>query len=385
MDEHSRSVMTQIVDYELFKVPPRWLFLKIETSDGITGWGEPILEGRTDTVKTAVVELMDGYLLGEESNHIEDHWQRMYRGGFYRGGPVLMSAIAGIDQALWDIKGKYCEKPIYDLLGGRTREYVSLYEKIVTDDVDKVADLASDAVAEGYTTLKLLTTYQTSPIESAADIDAICKYIEAVRDAVGREINIGIDLHGHISVSMTPRLLSRLKEYDPMFVEEPVRPEHLQMIERSSYYNIPIAFGERLYSRWEFQPHLEQRRLDIVQPDISHAGGITEIKNIASLAETYGAKLMMSCSVGPIAYAASTQLSYHVPNAVQQPALGERYIGAYIDNVDDLQSENGRISVSDKPGLGIDVNEAGIREHAGKGSDWRTPIRRHNDGSFVEW
>jgi len=377
--------MAQIVDYELFKVPPRWLFLKIETSDGVTGWGEPILEGRAETVKTAVEEMMDGYLLGEESNRIEDHWQRMYRGGFYRGGPVLMSAIAGIDQALWDIKGKYSEEPVYDLLGGRSRERVPVYKKIVPDEVEDIRGLATEAVSEGYRTLKLLTTYQTSPIESTADIDAICEYLDVARDAVGRDINIGIDLHGHISASMAPRVLSRLEEYDPMFVEEPVRPEHLQMLERSSSHNIPIAFGERLYSRWEFRPHLEQGRLNIAQPDISHAGGITEIKNIASMAETYGAQLMINCSVGPIAYAASTHLAHHLPNAVQQPGLGERYIDAYVDNIDELRSEAGHITLPDKPGLGIDINEAGVREHAGKGSDWRTPIRRYNDGSLVEW
>lgn len=377
--------MAQIVDYELFKVPPRWLFLKIETSDGTTGWGEPILEGRVDTVKTAVEELMDGYLMGEESSRIEDHWQTMYRGGFYRGGPILMSAIAGIDQALWDIKGKYSEEPVCDLLGGRTRERVSLYKKIASDMIEKFPDLATNAIDEGYTTLKLLTTYQASPMESTADIDAICEHMEVVRDAGGREIDIGVDLHGHISASNTPRLLSRLKEYDPMFVEEPVQSEHLQMLEQSSYHDIPVAFGERLYTRWEFQPHLEQGRLDIAQPDISHAGGITEIKNIASLAETYGAKLMISCSVGPIAYAASTQLSHHVPNAVQQPALEERYIDAYVDNVNDFRNENGHVCLPDKPGLGIDVNEEDVREQAGKGSDWQTPIRRHDDGSIVKW
>ncbi|WP_246999765.1 galactonate dehydratase [Halosolutus gelatinilyticus] len=377
--------MARIVDYELFKVPPRWLFLKIETSDGVVGWGEPILEGRAKTVKAAVEELMDGYLLGEDPSRIEDHWQTMYRGGFYRGGPILMSAIAGIDQALWDIKGKYSDEPIYDLLGGRTRDHVPLHKKIVPDGVGQISELASNAVDEGYTTLKLLTAYQTAPMESTVDIDRICEYLDEAREAVGREIDIGIDLHGHISTSMASRLLSRLQEYDPLFVEEPVRPEHLGVLERSSYHDIPIAYGERLYSRWEFRSHLEQHRLDIAQPDISHAGGITEITNIASMAETYGATLMISCSVGPIAYAACTQLSHHIPNAVQQPALGERYIDAYVDNVDVIRSENGRVSLSDEPGLGIAVNEEGVREHAGKGSDWRTPIRRYNDGSFVEW
>ena len=377
--------MVQIVDYELFKVPPRWLFLKIETSDGTTGWGEPILEGRADTVKAAVKELMDGYLLGEDSSRIEDHWQRMYRGGFYRGGPILMSAIAGIDQALWDIKGKYSGEPVYDLLGGSTRDRVKVHKKIVTDDLSDLADLVTDVVDDGFSAIKLLTAYQASSIESTRDLNAIREYLAVARDAAGPDIDIGIDLHGHISATMAPRLFSRLEEYDPMFVEEPVRPEHLHTIENSSYYDFPIAFGERLYSRWEFMPHLEAGRLDIAQPDISHAGGITEIKNIGTMAETYGTKLMISCSVGPIAYAASTQLSHHLTNAVQQPSVSERYIDAYVDNVDDLRSEDGYVSLSDKPGLGIDINEEGVRKHAGKASDWRTPIRRHDDGSIVEW
>ena len=377
--------MAQIVDYELYKVPPRWLFLKVETADGTAGWGEPILEGRADTVKTAVEELMDGYLLGEDSSRIEDHWQRMYRGGFYRGGPVLMSAIAGIDQALWDIKGKYTGEPVYDLLGGQTRERVQVYKKIVSEDIEEVAELTADAVDDGFTTLKLLTAYQASSVESTADLDAICESLAVARDAAGRDVDIGVDLHGHISAAMAPRVLSRLTEHDPMFVEEPVRPEHLRMIEPNGSHNVPLAFGERLYSRWEFRPHLESGRLDVAQPDISHAGGITEIKNIASMAETYGAQLMMSCSVGPIAYAACSQLSLHLTNAVQQPSLGERYADAYVENVDDLRSENGYVTLSDKPGLGIDVDEDGIREHAGQGSDWQTPLRRHDDGSLAEW
>ncbi|WP_129113651.1 galactonate dehydratase [Halegenticoccus tardaugens] len=377
--------MVQIVDYELFKVPPRWLFLKIETKDGTTGWGEPILEGRADTVKTAVEELMDGYLLGEDSTQIEDLWQRMYRDGFYRGGPILMSAIAGIDQALWDIKGKHCNESVCDLLGGSTRQRVSVYKKLIPDEANQIAELATDAVEDGFTTLKLLTTYQTSPLESTADIDALCEYFDVARDAVGREIDIGIDLHGHISTTMVPRLLSRLDAFDPMFVEEPVRPEHLHLFERPSNCDTPIAFGERLYSRWEFRPHLEVGRVDIVQPDISHAGGITEITNIGSMAETYGAQLMMNCSVGPIAYAASTQLSHHIPNAVLQPSLDERYIDAYIDNVDEFRSENGYVTLPKRPGLGIVVNEEGIQDHAGNVSDWRTPTRQYDDGSLVEW
>lgn len=377
--------MVQIVDYELFKVPPRWLFLKIETSDGVAGWGEPILEGRADTVATAVEELMEACLLGEESSRIEGHWQRMYRGGFYRGGPVLMSAIAGIDQALWDIKGKYAGEPVYDLLGGSTRERVQVYKKIVTDDVEEVPALAQDAVDDGFSTIKLLTAYQASAIESTADLDAICEYLEIAREAVGRDVDIGVDLHGHISATMAPRLLSRLAAYDPMFVEEPVRPEHLQTMDPSLTHDLPIAFGERLYSRWEFKPHFESNLLDIAQPDISHAGGITEIRNIATMAETYGTKLMMSCSVGPIAYAACTHLSRHVPNAVHQPALDGRYIDAYVDNVADLRSENGYVTLSEKPGLGVEIDEDGIRERARNASNWQTPIRRHDDGSLVEW
>ncbi|WP_018256294.1 galactonate dehydratase [Halomicrobium katesii] len=377
--------MTRIVDYELFEVPPRWLFLKLETADGTAGWGEPILEGRAATVRTAVEELLEGYLLGEAAGRIEDHWQTMYRGGFYRGGPVLMSAIAGIDQALWDIEGKRTDRSVADLLGGSTREHVPVYKKLVPERVDRIPELATDAVEAGYETLKLLTTYQTAPLESGADVDAICEHLSLARDAVGRAVDIGIDLHGHVSASMAPRVCARLAADDPAFVEEPVRPEHLRTLDRSATHDVPVAFGERLYSRWEFRPHLEAGRVDIVQPDISHAGGITEIAKIASMAETYGARVMPSCSVGPIAHAASTQLSHHLSNAVTQPDLGEHYVDAYVDNADELRSENGRVTLPDRPGLGVDVNEAGVRDHAGTGSDWRPPVRRYDDGSFVEW
>lgn len=377
--------MTQIVDYETFKVPPRWLFLKIETRDGIVGWGEPILEGHADAVQKAVGELMNRYLLGEDAGQIEDHWQTMYRGGFYRGGPILMSAVAGIDQALWDIKGKHAGEPVYELLGGATREKIRLYKRIVADDPERARTLAADAVEEGYTAVKLISSNQTSPIESEADLREICAHVEAVKDAVGRTVDVAVDLHGHVSTTMIPQLLSRLERYDLMFVEEPARPEHLESLGCLSERSIPIAVGERLYTRWEFKSHLEANRVNVVQPDISHAGGITEIRRIADLAETYAAKCILSCSVGPVAYAACSQLGLHLTNVVLQPTLDEQYANTYVENVDELGNDGGYVTPSDSPGLGVDVRETQLREHAGQTSDWRNPIRRHDDGSFAEW
>ncbi len=146
--------MTEIVDYDLYEVPPRWLFLRIKTSDGVVGWGEPIVEGRAKTVRAAVEDLIDNYLLGKDPHRIEDHWQRMYRGGFYRGGPVLMSAIAGIDQALWDIKGKLLGAPIYELLGGRARDRIQVYQWIGGDRPSEVGEAAAEKVDEGFSALK---------------------------------------------------------------------------------------------------------------------------------------------------------------------------------------------------------------------------------------
>jgi galactonate dehydratase len=381
----------RVVDYDLYSVPPRWLFLRLETSDGLVGWGEPVVEGRARTVRTAVEELLETYLLGEDPLDIEDHWQTMYRGGFYRGGPVLMSAIAGIDQALWDIKGNHYDAPVYELLGGRARSRVRVYQWVGGDRPEGVAQAASEKVEEGFTALKMNATAELRHVDSPGTVDAAVERLARVREAVGPDVDVGVDLHGRASKSMAKRLASALEPQQPMFIEEPVLPEHSDALPAvAAHTTTPIATGERLFSRWDFKQVFEQGAVDVIQPDLSHAGGITEVKKIAAMAEAYDVTMAPHCPLGPIALAACLQVDACSPNVlIQEQSLDIHYNddGGVLDYLADpsvFAFEDGYVDLPEGPGLGIDVNEQRVTDRAGD-VDWHNPVWRHEDGSVAEW
>ncbi|MDS0260286.1 galactonate dehydratase [Haloarcula sp. S1CR25-12] len=380
-----------ITDYDLYEVPPRWLFLRLETSDGIVGWGEPVVEGRARTVRTAVEELLDTYLLGKDPMRIEDHWQTMYRGGFYRGGPILMSAIAGIDQALWDIKGKHHDMPVYELLGGKARDRMRVYQWVGGDRPEGVADAAREKVEEGFTALKMNATAELRRVDSPSAVQAAEDRLAAVRDAVGEKIDIGVDFHGRVSKSMAKKLAAALEPYDPMFIEEPVLPEHNDALpELASHTTTPIATGERMFSRWDFKEVFEDGCVDIIQPDLSHAGGITEVKKIASMAEAYDVAMAPHCPLGPIALAACLQVDACAPNAlIQEQSLDIHYnetsdVLDYLKDPTVFQYHDGYVDLPEGPGLGIDIDHSYVRMQAGE-VNWHNPVWRHDDGSVAEW
>jgi galactonate dehydratase len=380
-----------ITDYELFEVPPRWLFLKVTTSDGTVGWGEPIIEGRAKTVETAVEELIENYLLGKDPSRIEDHWQAMYRGGFYRGGPVLMSAIAGIDQALWDIKGKRFDAPVYELLGGRARDRLRVYQWIGGDDPSDVAEQAREKVDAGFTALKMNGTPAVESLDSPATVDAAADRMREVREAVGNEVDVGVDFHGRVSKSMAKRLIAALEPYDPFFIEEPVLPEHNNALaDIRAATTIPIATGERMYSRWDFKQVFESNAVDLIQPDLSHAGGITEVNKIAAMAEAYDVSMAPHCPLGPIALASCIQVDACSPNAlIQEQSLDIHYnetsdVLDYLADSSVFEYREGYVDIPDGPGLGIEIDEEHVREQAGD-VDWHNPVWRHADGSVAEW
>ncbi|WP_415378886.1 galactonate dehydratase [Halosimplex sp. TS25] len=384
--------MTTITDYELFEVPPRWLFLKVETSDGTVGWGEPVVEGRSKTVETAVEELMDNYLLGEDPADIADHWQAMYRGGFYRGGPVLMSAIAGIDQALWDIKGKHFGAPVYELLGGKARDRVRVYQWIGGDRPADVGDAAQDRVDEGLTALKMNATPELRRVDNPAAVEAAVDRVRTVRERVGDEVDIGLDFHGRVAKSMAKRIAEAVEPYEPMFVEEPVLPENNDALPHiAQHTTTPIATGERMYSRWDFKEVFEQGVVDVIQPDLSHAGGITEVSKIAAMAEAYDVALAPHCPLGPIALASCFQVDANAPNAlIQEQSLGIHYNEgtdelAYLEDPGVFDYEDGAVAVPDGPGLGIEIDEDYVREAAEEDVNWHNPVWRHDDGGVAEW
>lgn len=381
----------KITSITLHKVPPRWLFVKVMTDAGLYGWGEPVVEGRADTVRSAVGELAE-YLRGRDPLRIEDHWQAMYRGGFYRGGPILMSAIAGIDQALWDIKGKYHAVPIRDLLGGAVREKIRAYSWIGGDRPDELIEAARAAMERGFDTVKINGATELQIVDTNRAIDAAVERVGELRRAFGNTLDIGIDFHGRVHKPMAKVMMRELEPLRPLFIEEPVLSEHLEdmrgLAEQSS---IPIAAGERMYSRWDFRRMLELRAVDIIQPDLSHAGGITECRKIAAMAEAYDVALAPHCPLGPIALAACLQIDAVSYNAfIQEQSLGIHY-NTSNDLLDYLADRNaityteGCLLFPEGPGLGIEIDESYLAKREADGHQWRSPIWHHSDGSLAEW
>ena len=381
----------RIEKIELFKVPPRWLFLKITTKSGIIGWGEPVVEGKAATVEACVQELSQ-YLIGRSANDIEDIWQTLYGGGFYRGGPILMSAISGIDQALWDIKGKHLGVPVYDLLGGAVRKKMKMYCWIGGDHPEVVLEQAREKVEQGYKAVKMNATGAFAWIDSLQKIRIVADNIRLLREEVGDTLDIGLDFHGRIHKGMVKRLIDELAPYNPMFIEEPVLSENKEAFDHIyPYTSIPIATGERMFSRWDFKELLHKGTVDIIQPDLSHAGGISEVRRIAAMAEAYDVALAPHCPLGPVALASCLHVDFNSINAViQESSLGIHYnkgfdLLDYMDNPEIFDVKDGYIELLKKPGLGVDMNEEKLREGQKIGHNWSNPVWRNEDGSFAEW
>ena len=381
----------KIKNLELFKVPPRWLFLKITTDNGVEGWGEPVVEGKADTVKAAVEE-MAGYIIGKEAGKIEDIWQLLYRGGFYRGGAVLMSAIAGIDQALWDIKGKALGVPVYELLGGPVRDKMKVYSWIGGDKPSGVAGEAKKRIAAGYKAVKMNACADMEWIDTPKKVRDAIACIQSVREAIGYENGLGIDFHGRVHKGMAKGFMKDLEYFKPMFIEEPVLSDNKEaLVQLAQYTSTPVAAGERLYSRWDFKSLFAQGAIDIAQPDLSHAGGISEVRRIASMAEAYDIALAPHCPLGPISFAAALQIDFSSINAIiQETSLGIHYnkdadLLDYLLNPEVFQVRDGYVERPLLPGLGIQINEKKVREMALQGHDWKNPVWRNEDNSITEW
>jgi galactonate dehydratase len=370
----------KITKLETMHVSPRWLFLKMHTDEGIVGYGEPIVEGRALTVETAVREL-ERYLVGEDPLKIEHHWQAMYRGAFYRGGPVLTSAISGVEQAMWDILGKSLGVPVHQLLGGACREKIRMYAHVGGRTPDECAENALAMVEQGFNALKTVPFDAVRTVDTKAVVEKAAEKVKAIREAVGDGVDIGIDCHGRLSPAMAVRMARALEPYYPMFLEEPCLPENVDTmatVARST--SIPIATGERLFTKWGFREVLEKQAASILQPDPSHAGGIMECKKIAAMAETYYASVAPHCPLGPIALAACLQLDACTPNFLiqEQVTLGEGYL------MRPFELKDGYIGIPRGPGLGIELDDESVEKKTYDGR-WETPRLRHEDGSLAEW
>src|SRR6516225_3477225 len=366
----------KITKLETLLVKPRWLFLKVHTNAGIVGLGEPILEGRANTCIAAVREI-EPYLVGKDPRQVVHHWQAIYRHAFYRGGPILTSALSGIDIALWDIKGKALGVPIYELLGGPTRRRVRVYAHAGTPDRIK------EGIKRGFTAFKTMPVFgrPSRYLETPAHVRHAAEKFAELRKAAGDDVDIAIDFHGAISPALAKVLIKALEPHQPMFIEEPCQCQnHDVMAEIARGTHLPIATGERVFTKWGFREVLEKKAAAILQPDLCHAGGITEVRLIAGMAEAYYAAIAPHNPLGPISPAAGIQLAASIPNFLcqEQVSLGEGYLKK------PFVVRDGYLDLPTGPGLGIELDEDAL---AGKlGHDWRNPEAYDaDDGSVVDW
>ena len=374
-----------------YLVRPRWGFVEIETSDGLTGWGEAVLEGHTATVMACVKE-MEEYLLGKDPERIEEIWTTLYRAGFYRGGGVMMSAISGIDQALWDIKGKRYGVPVYQLMGGACRDRMRVYSWVGGDRPHDVAMDAKKKQEEGFTAIKMNATEELQFIDTYEKLDQVLERVAAIREKCGKYFGIAIDFHGRVHKPMAKILAKKLEEFDPMFIEEPVLCENMEEFKNiAAACNIPIATGERLFSKWDFKRLFRAGGVDIVQPDLSHAGGLTEVRKIAAMAEAYDIALAPHCPLGPIALASCLNVDAVSYNAViQEQSMGIHYnVGKsvldYVKNKEDFQFVDGYATLPKRPGLGVEVDKELVLQENETPHNWKNPVWHHKDGSVAEW
>ena len=373
----------KITKVETFLVQPRWLFLKIHTDEGLVGLGEPIVEGRALTTATAVAEL-EPYLLGKDPTRVVHHWQAMYKHAFYRGGPLLTSALSGVEHALWDLAGKAAGLPVYKLLGGPVRDRIKIYAHVRGSTLEERIASAKARVAEGYLALKTGVVGGGRPariVETPGFVERVAEQFGALREGVGKEVDIAIDFHGAVSPQTAALLIKALEPHQPMFIEEPVQCQNVDvMADLARKTHLPIATGERIFTKWGFREILEKRAAMILQPDISHCGGIMEARIIAGMAEAYYAAVAPHCPLGPISLAAGLHVDASIPNflAQEQVSLGEGYLKQ------PFVVKEGYLDLPTAPGLGIELDEEAL---AGKlGHDWQNRQSFHpDDGSAVDW
>ena len=381
----------KITNIETYHVKPRWLFVKISTDEGISGWGEPVLEGKATVVEEAV-KVNSKVLLGQDPMNIEQLWQIMYRGAFYRGGAVLVSAISGIEQALWDIKGQKLGVPVWQLLGGKCRDKIRMYAHIAPTEenasIQRVTELAKKRVKDGFKSLKVPMETPIRHIDTMARVEKYVEKIAAIREAVGKDVDIAIDFHGRISPAMAPLFFKELEPFCPMFIEEPVLPENADvMASPARKTTIPIATGERLFTTWGFREVVEKQAAQVLQPDVCHCGGILQMFKIAALGADYYCSVAPHNPLGPIALASCLQIDTCISNftAQEHPTMenGHDLGKDILENP--FVIEGGYISVPEQPGLGIRVNEDAVKELVYDGC-FVSPLEFHKDDhSLGEW
>ena len=372
----------KITHITTFAVQPRWLFVKIETDEGIVGYGECL--GDKAYVIAEAVKSYEHALIGEDPRRITHLWQIMYRAPFWRGGPILNAAISGIEIALWDILGKSLGVPVWQLLGGAVRDRVRVYTHVGGKNLEELALNAKRLVSEGYTGMKFGPVDKLRHIDRLSVIESAVARVQTVREAIGTGVDFMLDFHGRVSPPMAVLLEEAFRPFHPLFIEEPVLPENPEaMAKIAPQFKTPIATGERLFTKWGFREILEKGAATVLQPDPCICGGINETRQIAAMAETYYASVAPHNPYGPINFAACLQVDVTIPNFLIQEhltiALGEGYLK------EPILLKNGYVEVPTRPGIGYELDEEWIAAHPlGELQDVGRWFHE-DDGSMADW
>lgn len=380
----------KITKVTMYEIKPRWIFARVSTDEGIEGWGEMISGTKTETVMAGAKELAER-IIGRDPFEIERIWQELHR-SFFRGGPINGTIVSGLEMALWDIKGKAFGVPVYELLGGAARDRIKVYSWIGGDRPSDVGAGALDRLNKGFTAVKMNATDELHYVDSYEKVQAVVDRVASIRETCGDKMAIGVDFHGRVHKPMAKVLAKALEPYHLMFIEEPVLPENWEAFDQiAREVAIPIATGERLYTRWEFKRLFQQGVVDIVQPDVAMCGGILETRKICAMAEAYDMAAAPHAPYGPIALAATLQVDACTPNVfIQEQSLGIHYnqgfdLLDFVKNKDIFAYENGYVKLPTKPGLGLEMNIDKIEEIAAEGLHWRNPSWKNYDGTIAEW
>jgi galactonate dehydratase len=385
------AVKTVVVNAEM----RNWVFVKVETSEpGLVGWGEASLEWKTRSVVGAVEDLAP-MIVGEDPRRIEHLYQKMYRQSFWRTGVIGLSALSGIEQALWDIKGKHLGVPVYELLGGRVRDKVRMYTHLGGGDMravyesfeaEAIIDRAQAVIARGYSAIKVVFVPYSEPLEGLPTVKKFARSFQRLREAVGDEIDIMVDFHGRTTPAMAVQYIRAIEEFSPWFCEEPVPPENVDsLLEVRQSVRVPIATGERLVTRGQFREIFEKRACHVIQPDLCHCGGLWEARKIAAMAETYDMSVAPHNPLGPVANAAALHFALATPNfLIQEDMLSD--VPWRWDVVEShLQTSDGYWQICDAPGLGIAINEDAAARHPFKPEVMHSLTIRARDGAVLDW
>lgn len=385
------EVETVVVNAEM----RNWVFVKVITDvPGLIGWGEASLEWKTRSVVGAVQDF-EPMIVGENPLQIEHLYQKMYRQSFWRHGVIGMSAISGIEQALWDIKGKHLDQPVYELMGGKVRDKVRMYTHLgggkmeavyETFEIEPLIEYAQEVIEQGYTAVKVVFVPYSEPLEGIPKVKKFARMMEELRLAVGENIDIMIDFHGRTYPAVAIQYINAIDEYSPYFCEEPVPPENVEaLLEVRQSVNVPIATGERLVTRHQFKSVFERQACHVIQPDLCHCGGLFEARKIAAMAEMYNMGVAPHNPLGPIANAVALHFALSTPNFIIQEDMLTDVPWRWDVVESDMETKDGYWLSPGKPGLGIEVNEIEAKKHPFKQEVIHSTNIRANDGAVLDW